>query len=89
MNAHKPENRRGLQMAVLVLEEQLQRLPKDDPVLAMRISTALSMAADRLHRAEARDKSRQAKPTETDLVVPETCKAELLALLAKWGGGSD
>lgn len=74
----------ALRRAVAALENALQNAPDDDTVLTMRISTALSMAAARLSRAE-----KGLGPIENELdpqddADDEQAITELSRLLSEW-----
>ncbi len=78
----------ALRRSVAALETALAEAPENDPVLTMRISTALSMAAGRLARAE--NGGKLVPPDEPDEFESEDAAdnqfamAEFGRLLAEW-----
>lgn len=79
----------ALRRSVVALETALAEAPENDPVLTMRISTALSMAAGRLARAE-QNGGKLAPPDEPDEFESQEAAdnqfalAEFSRLLGEW-----
>ena len=74
----------ALRRSVSALQSALANAPEDDPVLTTRISTALSMAAGRLSRAEGDNSSENLEQHEEELTDHDFAIGELGRLMQDW-----